>query len=123
LFLSLSPLTLLPSPYAYLLAQIRLLTPYYQSPQHTPTHPNTPLEHLESLKGERITACLVGNIDVQGTLRGFDSFSNLLLDDVVEITYEPSGVKTTKIDKIFLISMRITMIVKGDAPQYEEVKN
>ena len=88
---------------------------------HIPKPLSPSLEHLESLKGERVSVILQGNIEIEGILRGYDSFLNLLLDDVIETTHGPTP-KTTKVDKIFLVSMRIVMITKGSTIPYTAVQ-
>jgi small nuclear ribonucleoprotein (snRNP)-like protein len=79
------------------------------------------LEFLEKCKNQRISVLTTGNIEISGILRGYDSFANLLLDDVIETTILPSGNKTTNVDKIFLISIRIAMITCDQVPPYQAV--
>eukprot|EP00461_Guttulinopsis_vulgaris_P003402 UN03403 len=78
-----------------------------------------PQDYLKQLQGERISVLTLGNIELEGVLRGYDDYCNLLLDDVVETTVTPNGISTSKIDKIFLISMRVGMITRVPAPAYE----
>jgi U6 snRNA-associated Sm-like protein LSm5 len=41
-----------------------------------------------------------GDKEIIGTLRGFDDYVNMVLDDVTEIDYTPNGVQKTELDQV-----------------------
>jgi U6 snRNA-associated Sm-like protein LSm5 len=60
-----------------------------------------------------------------GTLKGFDEFVNMVLEDVTEYSYEDSGpgaggpvgpVKTNKLDSILLNGSNVAVLVPGSGP-------
>lgn len=48
--------------------------------------------------------------EIVGTLKGFDDFVNMLLDDVTECEATPEGRRVTKLDQILLNGNNITMV-------------
>lgn len=53
-----------------------------------------------------------------GTLRGFDDFVNVVLDDVIEYDVSPDGKRTSsKLDSILLNGNGIAMLVPGSSPE------
>eukprot|EP00195_Chlamydomonas_chlamydogama_P005373 CAMPEP_0202890632 /NCGR_PEP_ID=MMETSP1392-20130828/971_1 /ASSEMBLY_ACC=CAM_ASM_000868 /TAXON_ID=225041 /ORGANISM="Chlamydomonas chlamydogama, Strain SAG 11-48b" /LENGTH=63 /DNA_ID=CAMNT_0049574235 /DNA_START=137 /DNA_END=328 /DNA_ORIENTATION=- len=57
-----------------------------------------------------------GDKEIVGTLRGFDVYVNMVLEDVVEIEVTPEGKKTTKLDQILLNGNNIAVLVPGGKP-------
>jgi U6 snRNA-associated Sm-like protein LSm5 len=60
-----------------------------------------------------------GDKEFYGTLRGFDEFWNLIIDDVKEYSYAGSGGKrflVSKLDSILLNGSHICMLISGDDP-------
>jgi len=60
-----------------------------------------------------------GDKEFYGTLRGFDEYFNLILDDVKE--YQDSGVGgkrilINKVESMLLNGSHITMLIPGDNP-------
>ncbi len=52
-----------------------------------------------------------------GTLRGFDEYVNMVLDDVKMIDYTASGKKETKLDSILLNGAHVCMMVPNGEPK------
>lgn len=52
-----------------------------------------PLALIDKCIGSRIWVLMKGDKEVIGTLRGFDEFVNMVLDDVVEYQITPFGKK------------------------------
>ncbi|KAF6201473.1 hypothetical protein GE061_003864 [Apolygus lucorum] len=79
------------------------------------TNPSTilPLELVDKCIGSRIHIIMKNDIEIVGTLLGFDDFVNMLLEDVTEYEITPEGRKITKLDKILLNGNNITMLVPG----------
>eukprot|EP00695_Tsukubamonas_globosa_P001520 TRINITY_DN2554_c0_g1_i1.p2 TRINITY_DN2554_c0_g1~~TRINITY_DN2554_c0_g1_i1.p2 ORF type:complete len:97 (+),score=4.64 TRINITY_DN2554_c0_g1_i1:95-385(+) len=76
-----------------------------------------PLELIDRCIGSRIwiimKAAVGSEREFVGTLRGFDDFGNMLLDDVTEYEFTPEGKKLTKLDSILLNGTNICMLVPG----------
>lgn len=51
--------------------------------------------------------------EIVGTLSGFDSFVNMVLEDVVEYETTGEGRRVTKLDTILLNGNHIAMLVPG----------
>ncbi|CAN8076699.1 unnamed protein product [Agarophyton chilense] len=67
-----------------------------------------------------------GEKELVGTLRGFDEFVNIVLEDVTEYEYSPEGTTKKHLDRILLNGSNICMLVPGSegpdkSPPYEEV--
>lgn len=50
-----------------------------------------PLALIDKCIGSKIWVLLRGNLEVTGTLRGFDEYVNMVLDDAVEIRINEDG--------------------------------
>ena len=57
-----------------------------------------------------------GDKEIIGTLRGFDVYVNMVLEDVTEIEVTPEGKKTIKLDQILLNGNNIAVLVPGGKP-------
>ncbi|PFH38218.1 putative small nuclear ribonucleoprotein E [Besnoitia besnoiti] len=79
-----------------------------------------PLALVDKCIGSRIWIIMKGDKELAGTLRGFDDFVNMVLDDVTEYTFTPKGVKKTKLQSILLNGNNITMLVPGGDPEEAE---
>ena len=54
-----------------------------------------------------------------GTLRGFDVFVNMVLEDVEEYEEGPEGLRVTHMDTILLNGNNIAVLVPGGKPEAE----
>eukprot|EP00854_Cymbomonas_tetramitiformis_P012582 gene12582-14866_t len=52
-----------------------------------------------------------------GTLRGFDVYVNMVLEDVTEYEDTPEGRRVTKLDQILLNGNNIAVLVPGGGPE------
>ena len=91
------------------------------SARHT-THRNMagrllPLELVDKCIGSRIWVIMKGDKEVVGTLRGFDEFVNMVLDDVTEYVVTARGREKTKLDQILLNGNNVAMMVPGGDPE------
>lgn len=57
-----------------------------------------------------------GDKEIVGTLRGFDVYVNMVLEDVKEIEVTPEGKRITKLDQILLNGNSIAVLVPGGKP-------
>lgn len=72
-----------------------------------------PLELVDKCIGSRIWVIMKGDKEVVGTLRGFDEYVNMVLDDVTEYC---DGAKT-QLDQILLNGNNVSMMVPGGDPE------
>mmetsp|Transcript_102734 Transcript_102734/g.297000 ORF Transcript_102734/g.297000 Transcript_102734/m.297000 type:complete len:97 (-) Transcript_102734:84-374(-) len=76
-----------------------------------------PLELIDKAIGSQIWILLRGTKEVMGTLRGFDDYVNLVLDDAVEFTPDPNDkgkIIRTKLDtEILLNGNQIAVLIPG----------
>ena len=57
-----------------------------------------------------------GDKELVGTLRGFDDFVNMVLDDVIEYEITPDGRRETRVDQILLNGSNVCLMVPGGDP-------
>mmetsp|Transcript_55987 Transcript_55987/g.103571 ORF Transcript_55987/g.103571 Transcript_55987/m.103571 type:complete len:95 (-) Transcript_55987:106-390(-) len=81
-----------------------------------------PLALIDKCIGSRIWVIMKGDKELVGTLRGFDDYVNMVLDDVREYTFTPEGKKVTQLESILLNGNNITMMVPGGDPEESDVK-
>lgn len=72
-----------------------------------------PLELVDRCIGSRIWVIMKGDKEFVGTIRGFDDYVNMVLEDVTEFEMTPEGKKTTKLEQILLNGNNICMLVPG----------
>eukprot|EP00939_MAST-03C_sp_MAST-3C-sp1_P003699 g3699.t1 len=75
-----------------------------------------PLELIDKCIGSRLWIIMKGDKELVGTLRGFDQYVNMVLDDVVSYEITPEGKKSTKLKEILLNGNNIAMMVPGGDP-------
>ena len=61
-----------------------------------------------------------GDKELVGTLRGFDVFVNMVLEDVDSYENSVDGVTVTHLDQILLNGNNIALLVPGGKPDTEE---
>jgi U6 snRNA-associated Sm-like protein LSm5 len=66
--------------------------------------------------GSKIWVLLKGEKEIVGTLRGFDAYVNMVLEDVTEYDVTPEGRIETKLDTILLNGNSIALMVPGGEP-------
>jgi len=92
-----------------------------------------PLELVDKATGSRLWVIMKDRKEFVGTLRGFDDYINIVLDDVTEYDYSPpeggagagagSGgaggelPRKTHLDSILLSGTHVTMLVPGSSPE------
>eukprot|EP00922_Rhytidocystis_sp_ex-Travisia-forbesii_P033052 GHVS01049164.1.p1 GENE.GHVS01049164.1~~GHVS01049164.1.p1 ORF type:complete len:146 (-),score=54.69 GHVS01049164.1:379-816(-) len=76
-----------------------------------------PLALVDKCTGSSIWVIMKGDKELVGTLRGFDDYVNMVLDDVTEYSFTPTGIKETHLDSILLNGTNITMLVPGGKPK------
>jgi U6 snRNA-associated Sm-like protein LSm5 len=75
-----------------------------------------PSELIDRCIGSKIWVVMKGDKEIVGTLRGFDVYVNMVLEDVEEIEITPEGKKVTKLDQILLNGNNIAVLVPGGKP-------
>jgi len=87
----------------------------------TPSVPNAsrvlPSALMEECVGQRIWVLMKGRKEMAATLRGFDMYVNMVLEDVDEFDTDAQGkVTQTHLDKILLNGNNVTFIIPGERP-------
>ena len=72
-----------------------------------------PLELVDKCIGQKVWILLTSDKEISGILTGYDSFVNMVLDDVTEIENTPQGKQKTKLDSILLNGNNIALIIPG----------
>eukprot|EP01038_Epipyxis_sp_PR26KG_P014439 gene14439-19376_t len=75
-----------------------------------------PLALIDKCIGSKIWVIMKSEKEIVGTLRGFDEYVNMVLDDVTEVEYTPTGKKETQLDQILLNGANICILVPGGEP-------
>lgn len=96
------------------------LTSSHGGPQHHGTHapcatPATP-PLAAAHRARPLPSPWQGDKEIVGTLRGFDVYVNMVLEDVSEISVTPEGRVVTRLDTILLNGNNIAVMVPGGAP-------
>ena len=69
------------------------------------------LELVDKAIGSRLHIIMKNDKEIVGTLKGFDDFVNMVLEDVTEFESTPEGKRVTKLDQILLNGNNITMVI------------
>jgi len=77
-----------------------------------------PLALVEKCIGARMWVIMRGNTEFAGTLKGFDDYVNIVLDEVTEFTYDSEGNRSsTQLEgSILLNGNAVTFLVPGAEP-------
>ena len=73
-------------------------------------------ELIDKCIGSRIWIIMKGDKEIVGTLRGFDDYVNMVLDDVEEYEITPEGRSVTRLDQILLNGNNVCLLVPGGDP-------
>ena len=65
---------------------------------------------MDKAIGSRLHIIMKNDKEIVGTLKGFDDFVNMVLEDVTEFESTPEGKRVTKLDQILLNGNNITMV-------------
>lgn len=77
-----------------------------------------PAELIDKCVGSKVWVLMKGDRELVGTLRGFDVFVNMVLDNVVETAPDGAGgVVETKLAHILLNGNNVAALVPGGKPQ------
>ena len=78
-----------------------------------------PLALIEKCINAKVWVIMRGNTEFTGTLKGYDDFINLVLEDVTEYTYDEEGERhaSTIASSILLNGNSVTFIVPGSGPE------
>ena len=87
----------------------------FQGSAANPSH-LLPAELIDRCIGSRIWVIMKGDKELVGTLRGFDVYVNMVLEDVEETEQTPDGPRTTRLDQILLNGNNIALLVPGGKP-------
>ncbi|KAF9430939.1 RNA-binding protein lsm5 [Entomortierella beljakovae] len=77
-----------------------------------------PSELIDSCIGSKIWVVMKSEKEFTGTLKYFDDYVNMVLEDVTEYENTPEGRKTIKLEQILLNGNNICMLIPGgEGPQ------
>ncbi|KAF9351935.1 MAG: U6 snRNA-associated Sm-like protein LSm5 [Benniella sp.] len=77
-----------------------------------------PLELIDTCIGSRIWVIMKSDKEFVGTLKYFDDYVNMVLEDVTEYDNTPEGRRTTQLEQILLNGGHICMLIPGgEGPQ------
>ncbi|XP_010482156.1 PREDICTED: sm-like protein LSM5 [Camelina sativa] len=79
-----------------------------------------PSELIDRCIGSKIWVIMKGDKELVGTLKGFDVYVNMVLEDVTEYEITAEGRRVTKLDQILLNGNNIAILVPGGSPDDEE---
>ena len=74
------------------------------------------MQVCESKRAICTTPLQAGDKELVGTLRGFDVFVNMVLEQVEAYEVTPEGTRVTKLDQILLNGNNIAILVPGGRP-------
>lgn len=72
-----------------------------------------PLALIEQCIGKKIWIIMKGDKEIVGTLKGFDDFVNMILEDVTEYTITSAGKNINKVNSLLLNGNNICLLVPG----------
>jgi len=79
-----------------------------------------PLELVDKCIGSKIWVLMKdSNTELTGTLRGFDDFVNMVLEDVKEIRIRDGERKVVELESILLNGNNVAILVPGGGPEEE----
>mmetsp|Transcript_23606 Transcript_23606/g.50432 ORF Transcript_23606/g.50432 Transcript_23606/m.50432 type:complete len:97 (-) Transcript_23606:2001-2291(-) len=89
---------------------------------NAPAAPNPshllPSELMDRCIGSKLWVILKSERELVGTLKGFDLYVNMVLEDVTEYEFTPDGnCNTTTLDTILLNGNNVAMLVPGGKPE------
>ena len=70
-------------------------------------------ELIDKCIGSRLHIIMRGDKELVGTLRGFDDYVNMVLEDVTEYEITAEGKRVTKLDQILLNGNNVALLVPG----------
>lgn len=89
-----------------------MIPPKRAAYQGNPSH-LMPSELIDRCIGSKIWVIMKGDKELVGTLRGFDVFVNMVLQDVTEYETTPQGKRVTNMEQILLNGNNIAVLVPG----------
>lgn len=76
---------------------------------------------MDRCVGSKIWVVMRGEKELVGTLRGFDVYVNMVLEDVTEYETTPDGKKIeVHLDQILLNGNNIALLVPGGKPEGQQ---
>lgn len=76
-----------------------------------------PAELIAKCIESKVWVIMKNNKEIVGTLKGYDVYVNMVLEDVTEYSSTATGKVATKLDKILLNGNNIALLVPGGSPE------
>lgn len=80
-------------------------------------HKVLPQDLMTKCIDERVWIIMKNNREVVGTLKGYDVYVNMVLEDVTEYETTSQGVVKNHLDKILLNGNNVALLVPGGDPE------
>lgn len=77
-----------------------------------------PLKLLEKCVGTQVWLIMKNEHEFVGTLRGYDDYFNMVLNDVKEYRFEGGQVIRSELPSALLNATQVAIIVPGSEPDY-----
>lgn len=74
-------------------------------------------ELIDKCIGSKLWIITKSEKEFVGTLRGFDDYVNMVLEDVTEYEMTAEGKRTTQIDQVLLNGNNVVLLVPGSSPE------
>ncbi|GMH57189.1 hypothetical protein TL16_g02314 [Triparma laevis f. inornata] len=76
-----------------------------------------PLELIDKCIGSRLWVIMKNSKELVGTLRGFDDYVNMVLDDVTEYKIVDGVTEKVQLEQILLNGNNVAVLVPGGDPE------
>ena len=73
-----------------------------------------PLDTIESCVGKKVWVIMKNKKELVGTLKGYDDYVNMVMEDVIEYTFTSEGREVTKLESILLNGNNVAMLSTGE---------
>ena len=73
-----------------------------------------PLDTIEKCVGKKVWVIMKNKKELVGTLKGYDDYVNMVMEDVTVYTVTSDGKQVTKLESILLNGNNVTMLSTGE---------
>ena len=80
-------------------------------------HHHAAAELIDRCIGSKIWIVMKNEKEFVGTLRGFDDYVNMVLEDVTEYETTPEGKRKTQVEQVLLNGNNVVLLVPGSSPE------
>lgn len=73
-----------------------------------------PLDTIESCVGKKVWVIMKNKKELVGTLKGYDDYVNMVMEDVIEYTFTSEGREVARLQSILLNGNNVAMLSTGE---------